>query len=188
MEESLQVEVWLVRHGETEWNQLGKMQGWSDVPLNEKGRRQAQALRAWLVQHRFDGVYSSDLSRAAQTAWLAYGEARLTPALREAHFGHWEGGSWLEREDIRSALINFDSFAAPGGENATQVKQRLGDFLGALPRGRHLCFSHGGAIRAIMRQVGADQRIHNCSVTAINWSQQRLLFVRNLDEHDPFEG
>lgn len=178
------VEVWFVRHGETEWNQQGRMQGWTDVPLSPVGESQARLLASWLTQHSFDSVHSSDLSRAAHTARLAYGEPSLTPALREANFGEWEGGVWLEREDIRRALIHFDTFAAPGGETAAQIHQRLGNFLNALPAGRHLCFSHGGAIRAVMRQTGADQRIHNCSVIAVNWSEKRLLFVRNLDAEE----
>ena len=176
------IEVWLVRHGETEWNAIGKMQGWSDIPLNAAGEAQAKELQPYLTQHRFDSVHSSDLNRAAQTARLAYGEPNLTAALREAHFGDWEGESWLEREDIRNALINFDGFAAPNGETAAQIWTRLETFLSALPPGRHLCFSHGGAIRAILRQTGADQRIHNCSVIAVNWTERKLLFVRNLEE------
>ncbi len=175
------VEIWFVRHGETAWNAVGKMQGWSDIPLNAAGEDQAKELRPWLAQHSFDSVHASDLSRAAQTARLAYGEPQLTSALREAHFGEWEGESWEGREDIRRALINFETFAAPGGETAADIQKRLGDFLASLPIGRHLCFSHGGAIRAVMRQTRADQRIHNCSVVAINWSEKKLLFVRNLN-------
>lgn len=180
------VEVWFVRHGETEWNQQGRMQGWTDIPLNGAGEAQARLLAPWLAQHNFDSVHSSDLSRAAHTARLAYGEPNLTPALREAHFGEWEGESWEAREDIRRSLLSFDTFVAPGGEDAAKIKLRLEAFLSSLPTGRHLCFSHGGAIRAILRQTGADQRIYNCSVVAINWTHKRLLFVRNL-EAEQFE-
>lgn len=180
------VEIWLVRHGETAWNALGKMQGWSDIPLSAAGEAQARALRPWLEQQQFDGIHASDLSRAAQTARLAYGEPQLTPALREAHFGEWEGESWEARSDIRKALMDFDTFAAPGGENAAQMKARLVGFLESLPAGRHLCFSHGGVIRALMRQTGVDQKIFNCSVIALNWTDKRLLFVRNL-EAEAFE-
>lgn len=175
-------EVWLVRHGETAWNALGRMQGWTDVPLNAAGEAQALELRPWLLRHAFDSVHASDLSRAAQTARLAYGEPRLTSALREANFGDWEGQSWQEREDIRNALLDFDAFAAPGGETAAQIWERLEAFLSGLPTGRHLCFSHGGAIRAVVRATGNDGRIHNCAVIGVNWTERRLLFVRNLEE------
>jgi broad specificity phosphatase PhoE len=66
------VEVWLVRHGETPWNALGRLTDWSDVPLSARGEAQALALAPFLAAERFDGVVSSDLSRAVQTARLAF--------------------------------------------------------------------------------------------------------------------
>lgn len=180
------IELWLVRHGETDWNRVGRMQGWSDVPLNGVGREQAKALAGWLGTQVFDSVYSSDLSRAVETARLAYAEPQQTLHLREVHFGEWEGESWHLREDIRSALVQFDGFAAPGGETAQQIRERLERFLAQLPPGRHLCFSHGGVIRALLRQVGAEQPISNCSVVALEWTKRQLLFIRNL-EADPYE-
>src|SRR5262245_7596892 len=77
-------DIWLVRHGETEWARLGRHTGRTDIPLTEAGREQARALGGFLAGHAFELVLTSPLSRAADTARLAgFGEARTDPDLRE---------------------------------------------------------------------------------------------------------
>ena len=87
--------ILLARHGETDWNRDRRVQGHTDVPLNDEGRRQAQALSRELDGCRFDAVYSSDLARAIETAEILAEQRGLEvtalPALREKHFGTWEG-------------------------------------------------------------------------------------------------
>ena len=91
----------LARHGETDWNREFRIQGSSDIELNELGRKQAHALAQELEHVELDAIYSSDLSRARATAEAvaaSHGlEVRLDPRLRERSFGSWEG---LTREDI----------------------------------------------------------------------------------------
>ena len=93
-------EVWVVRHGETPWNVERRVQGWEDIPLNETGVRQAQALAKHLSRSRhhgnqIDAIYASDLQRARMTAEIV-AEALSLPVIidegvRERHFGVLQG-------------------------------------------------------------------------------------------------
>ena len=87
--------IYITRHGETEWNAEGRIQGHTDVPLSERGREQAQMLARRLAGVRIDAAYSSDLSRAAETARVALGERDVplafTSDLREYNKGVFEG-------------------------------------------------------------------------------------------------
>jgi probable phosphoglycerate mutase len=86
--------VLLIRHGETEWNTLGKFQGCTDIDLSKEGIKQAELLKNRL-KGNFDYIYSSPLSRAFETAnILAYGtnkEVIIAPEIKEINFGEWEG-------------------------------------------------------------------------------------------------
>ncbi len=88
-------DIVLIRHGETEWNAIKRLQGHLDIALNEEGRRQAVALGRALAVEQFDAIYSSDLMRARQTAeQLAAGRGipvHVDPGLRERCFGGFEG-------------------------------------------------------------------------------------------------
>ena len=96
---------YLVRHGQTDWNRAGKIQGTTDIPLNETGRQQAEQLATVLKERsgypaktRIDAVYASPLARAFQTAEILAKEEKLPlrrlTGLRERDFGYWEGKSW----------------------------------------------------------------------------------------------
>src|SRR3954452_24611267 len=91
----------LVRHGETDWNAEGRLQGHTDRPLNEYGRRQAKELAARLAGGHVDAIYASDLSRARETAEIVGERLGLTvvidPDLRETNWGTWEGLTGDER-------------------------------------------------------------------------------------------
>ena len=93
--------VWLIRHGETDWNRIKRIQGHIDIPLSEHGFLQAEQLGQRLAREgRIDAVYSSDLVRAHVTANAVARrfdrEVILRPGLREMHFGCWEGLSWRQ--------------------------------------------------------------------------------------------
>ena len=100
---------YLVRHGQTDWNRAGKIQGTTDIPLNETGRKQAEQLATVLKERsgypaktRIDAVYASPLARAFQTAEILAKEEKLPlrrlTGLRERDFGCWEGKSWQQVE------------------------------------------------------------------------------------------
>ena len=140
-------------------SEAGRFNGWTDVALNERGRAQAYALRNRLSS-AYDGIWSSDLSRAVETAAIASVTATTDRRLRELDFGRLEGKTWDGfSPDIRRSLLEFDSFTAPGGESTRQLRDRVADFLSSLDVGRHLLFTHGGVIRVLLRARGIDRRV-----------------------------
>ena len=172
------VEIWLVRHGETTMNEQGRLSGWSDVALTDCGRRQARWLRELLAAEDFDGVWSSDLSRAVDTARLACAEPVVDARLREIHFGDLEGMAYETlAEEHKRGLISFEGFAPPGGETLETLVARVNAFLDELGPGRHVVFCHGGVLRAVMRQVGPDRFLPNGSAIVVDWTERRLLAV-----------
>ncbi len=152
-----------VRHGQTEWNLTGRYQGHTDIALTELGRRQAQCVASRLASERFAAIYSSDLTRAKDTAATIAAHHKLPvltkPGLREINFGEWEG---LTYGGIHSAWpAEMDSFFRapgdvdiPGGENFNALQLRIGaalDEIIAAHRGETIAVvSHGGAIRAAL--------------------------------------
>lgn len=175
------LELWLVRHGETVANANKRISGWTNVPLSVDGEAQAKAIRPLLSAQTFDGVWSSDLHRAVHTAKLAYGPPVTDKRIREMHFGDLEDQHW-ESADPRhtQALLKFEDFQAPGGENLNGFRQRLMDFVSSLPMGRHLIFTHGGVIRMLTKELGLDRFVKNAGVLKINWTTQTLLSVDEL--------
>ena len=170
------IELWLVRHGETDWNRDYLLQGWVDTPLNSTGRDQARELADRLAGRTFTGVWSSDLSRAVDTARLAFGEPTRDAALRELDFGDIQGLNWQGlAPQMRRKMIAFDGFAAPGGESNQQMKERVVKFLGGLADGVHLIFTHGGVIRMLRRMCDDDRFPQQCEIARLDWTNRRAL-------------
>jgi broad specificity phosphatase PhoE len=157
----------LARHGETDWNRELRIQGSSDIALNDLGREQARALAKELADVELDAIYASDLVRARETAdavAATHGlEVRLDPRLRERSFGSWEG---LTREDIAA----FPEGSRHDGESDEEVRARV---LGAIEeiarrhRGEQvLVVSHGGALNTLWHHaLGVRvERWENCAV------------------------
>lgn len=181
------LELWLVRHGETMASAAKRIAGWLDTPLTPRGREEARALRPVLDGRRFDGVWSSDLSRAVETARLAWGEAVPDRRLREVSFGDLEGRPFAETGvPADRQVLAFRGFAAPGGEHLDQARERVSGFLEALPDGRHLLFVHGGVIRLLTQDVGLDAFLPTGSVLGLAWLPRRILFVRMPPGKRPF--
>lgn len=182
-----EVEVWLIRHGQTDHNALGKLSGWTDVSLTDLGRKQARGLRKYIEKESFDSVWSSDLQRAKETARLAWGKpVTIDSRLREIHFGEMEGIDFysLDKKD-QDALLNFKAFRAPGGESIEQLEERVTDFMDSLVPGCHLLFTHGGVIRCVMHLLTDTQRfVPNGSLVEINWTSKRLISIHE-SEPDP---
>ena len=156
---------YLIRHGETTWNRDGRIQGHTDVGLNDRGRRQMRVLAKRLAGCRFAAVYASDLSRAVESA-QAIVEGRgisveTDPDLREFTYGEWEGLTTEEAEArdpvdyARRMALDAGVFAAPGGENTHQVLDRVRRFYQRAAE-RHqpsedvLIVAHAGSIRALL--------------------------------------
>lgn len=124
----------LIRHGETDWNVEGRYQGQLDIRLNERGRQQSYDLISLLDVRKPSMIYSSDLSRARETAEILGSELRvpilLDPRLREIDLGSWEGMLFEEIQAKYSELLVLrkqdpHNVSAPGGETLIQVQNRV---------------------------------------------------------------
>ena len=158
--------IYIIRHGETDWNRLHLFQGQSDIPLNANGRLQAAALAERLRDVLpFDRIVSSDLARAADTAaYLCCGQGQpvLTdPGFREVHFGAWEGKPAEEIEKRWPGELQrwFDSgeLNAPGGEPLAVFHARVWDCFRHWARQsdyeKMAILTHGGTCRALMSAI-----------------------------------
>lgn len=135
------MEIYLLRHGETESNRQRRYQGWSESPLSGEGRRQAAGAAAFLAGRNIQEVHCSDLQRASQTAGAIAAAcgvaARPNPRLREIHFGAWEGLTYDEitarwGEAIDQWLADPFRLAPPGGESLKDVEERAAAFMESL--------------------------------------------------------
>jgi probable phosphoglycerate mutase len=158
--------VFLFRHGETDWNREGRLQGHTDVPLNALGLAQAAALAQTLEPYRLDGVVSSDLLRAMTTGRIV-AEALgvplvLEPLLRETTVGAAEGLLWAEAkarfgEELTERWFTDDDAAFPGGETGGETRERalaaLGRVAATQPWRRIGVSTHGALIRQLMKHA-----------------------------------
>jgi uncharacterized phosphatase len=147
-------ELFLVRHGETEWNRERRIQGRTDIPLNETGRAQARATGALLARRRWDAVLASPLSRARETASLIALELglpgpELIDGVIERNYGAAEGLNFHEVDERFP-----EGTEVPGRESREEVAERVVPALVELARQRLgqslVIVSHGGAIRAAL--------------------------------------
>ena len=146
-------QIWLVRHGETEWAKSGRHTGRSDIPLTDVGRQQAGALAAGLAGHPFALVLTSPRSRAAETARLAgFADAIVDPDLGEWDYGAFEGRTTA---DIRTEIPDWSIWTGPwqGGERVEDVGMRADRVIERCldPRveGDALLFAHGHLLRVL---------------------------------------
>jgi len=147
-------ELWLLRHGATEWALNGRHTGSTDIPLVPQGEAEARALAPLLAQQTFDAVYCSPLQRARRTCELAGlgGQAQLEPDLREWDYGRYEG---ITTAEIRQSVPGWTVFShpCPDGESLTQVQARCDALIARLvqqhPGGRVALFAHGHILRSL---------------------------------------
>jgi len=153
----------LVRHGETDWNAAGRLQGHTDRPLNDYGRQQARELADRLAGDDIEAVYASDLARARETAEILGArlglEVVIDPDLREKNWGNWEGLTSDER-----AAIAFEGESTEA--HRERVLRAVDRIVEAHPDGRVVVVTHGGSLRRIQAAVSgiALPVIDNCSV------------------------
>lgn len=153
----------LLRHGQTEWNILKKIQGSADSPLSEQGRQQTAVWREALQKYGWHRIIASDLGRVRATVAILNEKLdlpqRFDSRLREQHWGEWEGLTlpYLQqncRQDLARRMAMGWEFAAPGGETRRAVKDRV---LAALresaqkwPGQKILVICHQGVIKAVL--------------------------------------
>ena len=181
------MECWLVRHGESTWNAVGRFQGGLDAPLSPRGEAQAARLAAGLAPTRFDAIYTSPLRRARDTAAACGAALGLAPValddLREVGLGDWEGLTMTtvlaqDGERYRRWLEGPVEHPPSGGEPMVSLAGRVQAALAGIgaqhPEGRVLVVSHGGAISsALCGWLGQPMntiwsiRLDNASITRV---------------------
>lgn len=180
-------EIYLVRHGETDWNAEGRFQGTTDVPLNDAGRRQAARLAAGLRAVPLTAAYTSPLLRAADTA-RAILEGRDLPLfaveeLREVHYGEWQGRLPAEVDAETEARWRRDPWSVrfPGGETLEEVAARAVPAIQALMArhagGRILVSGHGHLNRVLLLRLLRMPDAGFWELTQANGSCVRLAWV-----------
>ncbi len=186
--------LYLIRHGQTDWNVQRKMQGHTNIPLNETGRDQACSIQSFFLNHPVEKVFSSDLDRAFQTAAIATSSKSIIPleGLREVNLGSIEGNTEAEivaRHGMEAwqrwtSLDSQANYAFPGGETHQQSLKRIIDSL------QHLFLSHefekaaacthGLLIRRLAHHLRPDYTellpIPNCGIFEVEWQAGRLHF------------
>jgi alpha-ribazole phosphatase len=188
----------VVRHGETFYNEQGRLTGQSDVPLNPLGERQAAALSDCLATEHLDVIVTSDLERTRVTAKaIAHNHGlplQEDADLRELAFGEWEGYTYnevLARDENLASLWRVDptKYAPPGGETVAQLRDRCARALARwqtqYPESSVLWVTHGGLIGVLLCHIlGIDlkrrwQFSHdNGSISEMRLRGDRAIIVR----------
>jgi probable phosphoglycerate mutase len=195
-------QVLFIRHGETDWNRIRRIQGHVDIPLAESGFAQAGQLAQRLVAEskdgaRMDAVYSSDLQRAQQTAG-PFADAlglslQLREGLRERWYGAFQGHDNAEikarfPEEYALWQTRDPDFIPPGGESQRTFYERVlaavEPMVAAHPHGRIACIAHGGVLDCIYRMAAGvpleaprDWTLLNTSINVVDFANRTAEIV-----------
>ncbi|MCL4348238.1 MAG: histidine phosphatase family protein, partial [Candidatus Thermoplasmatota archaeon] len=174
--------IYLVRHGETDWNNDGRFQGHVNIPLNEKGKIQAQEAYERLKAINFDLIYSSDLGRAAETARIinAHREIpiRYDQRLRERDAGKYSGLTLSEIAKIKGVDLTISKYVSDdileGIEPLSQLISRVTEFIDHLMNSkfkRCLIIGHGGSLSIIASNLTGipfkEMMFRNCGIKKV---------------------
>jgi probable phosphoglycerate mutase len=180
--------LFLVRHGQTDWSSSGRHTGRTDVPLDETGRRQAEALAGVLAGMEFSEILTSPMARAEETCRLAglSAQAVVSDDLSEWDYGAYEGRT---TEEIRSSEPGWSlwTHGVPGGETAADVGRRADRIIerARSATGDVLCFAHGHFLRVLAsRWVGLPPVAGRClalaagSLGVLGWERETPVIER----------
>ena len=191
------MKLYLIRHGQTDWNVAGKIQGSTDIPLNDTGRRQASCLAEGMRRRPVETVFCSHLTRAYETA-KAIGDSQQVPVqmvrgLEEVGYGVWEGMTMEEIRDrypkeLEQWYTSPVDVAPPEGESQTEVYERCGraveEILGR-SHGDVAIVSHGATVvfllEYLLRDESRDEEddiiVGNASISTIDYNPDTKTFT-----------
>ena len=185
---SARPEVWVIRHGETEWSKSGQHTGSTDIELTPQGETIARAVGERLAGEKFDRVLSSPLQRARRTAELAgFGaQVEVDPDLVEWDYGKYEG---LRTVDIRKDVPDWSIWTHPAddGESLAQIAARADAVIARIcsAEGRVLVFSHGHYLRVLAArwatlppEAGQHLELDTAAVGILGWYRETPVLRR----------
>ena len=201
------MKVYLLRHGETDWNKAGRFQGQTDIPLNDAGRELARITRENMPEVHFDKVYCSPLVRARETAEIflegrfPLDKIQYDSRIIEISFGEQEGANiQIAKDDPSHPMYNMlwhpESYVPQGkGESFSEVVRRAEDFLNneILPLEHQNCdnvlvVAHGALNRSIVVAAGHKElkdfwgaRYYNCCVTTLDVEDGKIKLLKEAD-------
>ncbi|MBN2853560.1 MAG: histidine phosphatase family protein [Clostridia bacterium] len=184
--------LYIIRHGESEGNISGKFNGTTDLPLDEKGIKQAEALRSVISDIDFDVVYSSNLKRAFQTAELSINDTAvkisIVKDIREINGGEWEGTAWedIPRRwpDVFHHWVNEPgNLQMPKGESMIEFSNRcISAYQRIISENKGktiLTYSHGTVIK-VMQVYFMKKELNDMS--SILWHENTGIFCVAIDK------
>lgn len=195
----------LVRHGQTDYHDPKRAQGWSDIPLNATGRLQVAALGKALEGEPIDRVFASDLGRAQETARAIGRPFTTDPRLRERNYGDWEGRDFDDTNDAldreaRGRGVPLSEGRPPNGESLVDVWTRVQPVIEEFRRmeGTTLVVAHGGVVGTIVAELirATPETIFsfhltNCSITELVLRDDAHFLLKRLSaspSDDPIFG
>jgi phosphoserine phosphatase len=197
----------IVRHGQTDWNSNGRFQGQMDIPLNQTGLKQAQAIAMRLASESPAAIYASDLQRAWQTAEIIHEALTVEhlplipePRLRELCFGKWEGLTYDEilarqPKQLQRWERDLQHTTPPGGETLTGMAERVQTVLNSIiavhPDATVVLVAHGGPLRMLIAQALGlpperfwQMQLSNASLSILNvYPEGAILNLLNSTDH-----
>lgn len=152
----------VLRHGQTDWNAQQRFQGQAEVPLNDNGRRQAEAARGALAGVHLDAVYASPLSRALDTAGIVRPGVgiRIDPRLMEIDVGSWSGLTW---DEVKASMPDYEAKYANGVDFRRSAEgETLADVVArGLPAVEEIARAHeGGTVLIVSHGLLLNRVIH----------------------------
>lgn len=185
------LEIVMVRHGKTLFNEKDRVQGWCDSPLTKMGKKQAQNVGRHLADIPFTLAFSSPSERASDTCEAIIGDKlpiQLDKRLKEFNFGYLEGD--MNASLLKPGISDFEEFVKigwveEGGENGAMVMERITSFFEELitkyQEETILLVSHGMwldyALKYIMKENYVSHQIQNCSVTKVRYQDGKWQII-----------
>ncbi|TCM48024.1 histidine phosphatase family protein [Kribbella sp. VKM Ac-2568] len=173
-------QLWLVRHGETEWSKSGRHTSWTDLPLTGDGERTAASLKERLTDNHFDLVLTSPRQRARRTAELAgFPDAVVDDDLVEWNYGDYEGVTTAEIRETVPGWTVWD-FPVPNGETPAKVTTRLDRVVARIAAvdGDVLVFGHSHALRSLTARwlelevtEGRHFVLNTATISTLGWER-----------------
>jgi len=189
--------IYITRHGETQWNTEGRLQGWLNSPLTEKGILQGQKLNHAVNMYDIKKIYSSPSERALKTAISAKGklavEIELMDELKEMNMGQWEGKTLAqikerEPENFENYWQRPHLFIKNTGENFDEVlsrtKKALDRIIKENPSGNVLIVTHGVTLKALMSHFSSEGFIEFWTKPVVAQASISLVRVHDLEKSE----